>query len=191
MNAATGLIVRATTPATTPDAREPTATRAPPEPSVPPKSATGSRAARTVLPAMKTQDGGALATGRSSARRLELANDHTPKERVLRPDGDSGGHPERWTRSASTRSHMYRLSELHRERLRHAGAPELTDLPEAGRAEGISSGGRAQRTGGREVPDLQEYGQQAPSAGVSATGSRAEDSTPSGADSPLKKRTRR
>jgi hypothetical protein len=113
-----------------------------------------------------------------------MADDHTPKERVLRPDGESEGHPERWTRAASTRARMYRLRELHRERLRHAGAPELGDLSATERAEGIPGGDRAQRTGGREVPDSREYGQQPPSAGVSATGSHAVDSTPSGTDSP-------
>ena len=58
-----------------------------------------------------------------------MADDHTPEERVLRPNGDSGSHSDRWTRGASTRPHMYRLRELHRERLRHAGAPDHGGKP--------------------------------------------------------------
>jgi hypothetical protein len=64
-----------------------------------------------------------------------LADNHTPKGRVLCPDGGSGSHPERWTRGASTRSHMYSVRELHRERLRHAGAHEPGGGPGATRGE--------------------------------------------------------
>ena len=66
-----------------------------------------------------------------------MADNHTPKGRVLCPDGASGSHPERWTRAASTRSHMYNLRELHRERLRHAGAHDSDDLPEATQGEDV------------------------------------------------------
>jgi hypothetical protein len=60
-----------------------------------------------------------------------LADDSTSKERVLRPDGESGAHSDRWTRGASTRPHMYRLRELHRERWKHAGAPDHAGKPSA------------------------------------------------------------
>jgi hypothetical protein len=108
-----------------------------------------------------------------------LADDLTGKGRVLRANG-GGSHPERWTRDASTRPHLYHLSELHRERLRHAGSPETEDTPRTVRAEGIPGEDRAQRLGGQEVPDSREYGQQPPRAGVSTTSNRTPDTSPSG-----------
>jgi hypothetical protein len=107
-----------------------------------------------------------------------LADDHTPKERVLRPNDEGGAHSDRWTRAASTRPHIYRQRELHRERLRHAGAPEVEHMsPPGARAENTGAE-RSQHAGGRQVPESREYGQKPPSAGVSATGSGPEDTTP-------------
>jgi hypothetical protein len=113
-----------------------------------------------------------------------LADDLTAKGRVLRANGAGGSHPERWTRAASTRPHMYHLRELHRRRLQHAGSPEIEDMPRTARAEGVPGVDRTQRTGGQDVPDSRDYGQQPPRAGVSTTGNRTPDTSPSGADGP-------
>lgn len=77
---------------------------------------------------------------------------------------------------------MYHLRELHRERLRHAGAPEIEHMTRAARAEGVPGEDRAQRLGGQQVPGSREYGRQSPRAGVSATSNRTPDTNPSGGE---------
>jgi HSP20 family protein len=58
-----------------------------------------------------------------------LADDLTAKARAReRPTGgEKESHSERWTRAAPTRPDLMRQREVHRERLRHAGAGNLEE----------------------------------------------------------------